>query len=70
MKPCPKCSKVMVCVGTGIVLGSYPQQYPMIWWCACDHTEDAGIDRGMVREQMNLEAWGKINAEWIRKDCD
>jgi len=60
-KICPKCQKKMIKRSTGIVLSSYPQQYPMMWWCGCGHQEPAETIQGKTDEQVSREEWERIN---------
>lgn len=60
-KPCPHCGKTMIRTPTGAVLTSYPPQTPMMWWCACGHTEDAGVERGKTIQERRLEEWQRAN---------
>jgi hypothetical protein len=39
-KPCPKCSKMMALVFTGISLDCIPPIRPRKWKCECGHKED------------------------------
>ena len=60
-KPCPNCGKWMISTGTGIVLTSYPEQYPQIWWCRCGHTEPAPTLHGMTEHERRLNQWEQAN---------
>ena len=62
-KLCPNCGKKMIKVGTGIVLTSYPPQYPQTWWCGCGHEEPAETLTEKTEYHLNLEEWNKINRE-------
>lgn len=56
-----ECGKWMIKRSTGIVLTSYPPQYPMMWWCACGKTKDAETVYGKTDEQIAKEEWDKAN---------
>ena len=64
---CSNCSKKMIRVGTGYVLLTYPEQYPMKWWCKCGHEEDAGIDMGETIEQNRLRIWKEAQPDERRR---
>lgn len=56
-KPCPQCGKRMIKESTGTVLASNPPQYPMMWWCACGHREDAETVRGTTETDRRRARW-------------
>jgi hypothetical protein len=60
-KICTKCSKQMIKTGTGIVLTSYPPQYPQKWWCGCGHEEPAETIWGTTVEESNRNEWNRLN---------
>ncbi len=60
-KICPKCQKKMIKRSTGLVLASYPPQYPQEWWCGCGHKEPAETLRGKTDEEYVREEWERIN---------
>lgn len=58
---CPKCGKNMVKESDGLVLTSYPPQYPWHWKCGCGHVGKAGVDRGLTQDQMFMNQWNAVN---------
>jgi len=60
-KICQKCNSKMIKRSTGVVLTSYPPQYPWYWWCGCGHTERGGVERGKTNEEIAHEEWEKLN---------
>ena len=60
---CPQCGKRMVRWGTGVVLLSYPPQYPWNWRCGCGHREFGGVERGTTEDEQFMAAWHDANAE-------
>ncbi len=58
---CENCGKKAIKMSTGIVLTSYPPQYPMIYKCGCGWTKEAEIVRGQTEEEMFQENWNNIN---------
>jgi hypothetical protein len=60
-KICNKCGKNMIKVGTGVVLTSYPAQYPQKWWCKCGNEEKAETLRGKTEEEILSGNWEDAN---------
>ena len=57
---CPNCGMNMIRRGTGVVLLTYPSQYPWNWWCGCGHTEEGGIEH-RVFEPNCQSMWEEAN---------
>ena len=56
-KVCSECGKRMIKTRTGVILATYPAQYPQMWWCGCGHTEEAETLWGKTRREM----WEELN---------
>ena len=60
--PCSVCNKNRVKVSSGIVLCSYPAQYPWDWFCGqCNTRERGGVDITMTIEDLNRKQWEEAN---------
>lgn len=58
---CEKCGKWAIKQSTGIVLTSYPPQYPMMWKCGCGWSTSAGTIRGTTEEEVFNKQWEEAN---------
>jgi len=59
---CPACGKKMIRRSTGVVLTSYPAQYPWNWWCGCGHSVEGGVEHAVFLPEDDIKrAWKKIN---------
>ncbi len=57
-----RCGKTMIKCDDGIVLTSYPAQYPWHWWCGgCCFREKGGVRQGKTRDQLDQERWDAAN---------
>jgi len=54
---CEVCGKWAIKQSTGLVLMSYPPQFPMEWKCACGWAMGAGVVRGKTNEELFLDEW-------------
>jgi len=66
---CPECGKKMIQRFTGVVLCTYPAQYPWDWWCGCGHKEKGGVTRGKTEEEIAREEWEALNQSGNRASC-
>lgn len=61
---CPKCNKKMIKRFAGMVLLTYPAQYPWSWWCGgCNFYCEGGVERGKIDEEIALEQWKAAQEE-------
>jgi len=56
-----ECGKKMILCGTGVVLLTYPGQYPQVWWCGCGKSEPGPTLRGKTNEEARMEQWRLAN---------
>lgn len=57
---CENCSKWAIKVPTGVVLTSYPAQYPQMWKCACGWSQEAGTTMELSNEEVFKRNWNLV----------